>query len=276
MVATSPLQPLIVTGPGTQRSDFGRAGCLQRPGVYILLRGHDAYVGYGSNVGARVAAGRQMPSGPPDVIIAITDARNNLSEDDGKALERILWARIAADAGTALVNSVPDGVAIDPERYDDLSLFLGQVALTLRQSGLLFLNGSTREQIAGPRTEPGRLGAPRRMDDLPAGRVMELSFHGLTALAAERKDGTWLLLRGSDVRCETVASANCSASYQRATWLHAGLLELAADGSCYVVGRDIVFASGSAASHFVSGSKGFGRAGWVPIDADADLSDPVL
>lgn len=269
-VPTGQLRPQIIAGSGTQRSDFGRAAGLQRPGVYILLRGDDAYVGYGSNVGARIAAGRQMPAGTPDRIIAIADAHDRLSEDDGKVIERILWSRVAADADVTLVNSLPDGAVVEPGRYDQLSLFAGQVALALRQAGLMFRGGSVREAIAGPRTEPGRLGAPRRFDALPDGRVMELAYCGLTALAAERQDGRWLLLRGSDVRRDTVASANCTASFLRAAWLHAGLLAPAADGSCYVVRRDLMFSSGSAVSHFVSGSKGFGRAAWMPIEADAD------
>jgi hypothetical protein len=274
-VPAGQLRPHIFAGSGMQRADFGRASGLQRPGVYILLRGPDAYVGYGSNVGARVAAGRQMPEGTPDRIITITDADNRLSEEDGKALERILWARVADDADIALVNSLPRGAVVEPGRYDLLSLFAGQVALALRQAGLLFLEGSARDSIVGPRTEPGRLGAPRRIDDLPDGVVMELNYCGLTALAAERRDGSWLLLRGSDVRCETVASANSTAAFQRAAWLHAGLLERAADGSCYVVMRDIVFRSGSAVGHFVSGSKCFGRASWMPIESDADTAPPL-
>src|SRR5690606_5714847 len=132
----------------------------------------------------------------------------------------------------------------------------------LRQAGLMFLHGSVRERLAGPRAEPERLGAPRRIDDLPEGRVMELNYCGLTALAAERDDGTWLLLRGSDVRIETVNSASASASFQRAAWLHTGLLEEARDGSCYVLKRDISFSSGSAVGHFVSGSRGFGLSSW--------------
>jgi hypothetical protein len=130
--------------------------------------------------------------------------------------------------------------------------------------------------MAGPRTEPARLGTPRRIDDLPDGRVRELDYCGLTAMAAERDDGSWLLLRGSDVRVETVTSANASVSYLRAAWLHAGLIELALDGSCYVVKRDLVFGSGSAVGHFVSGSKGFGVSAWRPLDdSDAGLPMPA-
>lgn len=277
VVPVSQLHPRIIVGSGERRAGFRRADCLSRPGVYILLRGGDAYVGYGADVGARIQNGRQMPSGTPDCVIAIVDAHDGLSTDDARALERILWSWVSNDDDFDLVNGVPDGAPIEPDRYDQLTLLCAHVALALRQAGLMFLGGSVREHIAGPRTEPDRLGAPRRIDDLPDGRVMELSYCGLTALAADREDGTWLLLRGSDVRVDTVASANASASFQRAAWLHAGLLEPARDSSCYVLKRDIVFSSGSAVSHFVSGSKGFGLSAWQPIDEDdAELPEPAL
>lgn len=268
-VPTSQLQPRIVVGPGTQRLAFGRVDCLNRPGVYILLRGRDAYIGYGSEVGFRITDGRQMPGGTPDVIIAIADAHNGLSIDDAKALERILWSSVAGDDDFVLVNGVPSGAGIEPDRYDQLALFLAQVVLALRQAGLMFLGGSVRQRLAGPRTEPGRLGAPRRIEDLPEGRVMELTYCGLTALAAERSDGSYLLLRGSDVRIDA-ASANASAMFQRAAWLHAGLLEPAQDGSCYMVMRDIVFSSGSAVGRFVSGGKNVRASAWQKLDPDED------
>lgn len=277
-VPTVPLQPRIIIGPGERRTAFGRVDCLLRPGVYFLLRGRDVYIGYGAEVGFRITDGRQMPDGTPDCIIAIVDEYDGLSTGDGKALERILWSAVAADDDFVLANGVPDGAAIEPDRYDQLSLFAAQVVLALRQAGLMFLGGSIREHLAGPRTEPDRLGAPRRIDDLPEGRVMELSYCGLTALAAEREDGTWLLLRGSDVRIDTAASATASASFQRAAWLHAGLLELTGDGSSYVLKRDIVFSSGSAVSHFVAGSKSCRPSAWQPIDEsdDTDALTPAL
>ena len=276
VVPTCQLEARIIVGTG--RVGFRRVHCLQRCGIYILLRDREAYVGYGSDVEARIINGRQMPGGTPDCVIAIVDAHDRLSVEDAQALERILWSFVANDEDFALVNKVPDGAAIEPDRYDELTLFVAQVALALRQAGLMFLGGSAREHMAGPRTEPGRLGAPRRVDDLPEGRVMELSCCGLTALAAERDDGTWLLLRGSDVRINTVASANSSASFQRAAWLHAGILEPARDGSRYMLMRDIVFSSGSAASRFVAGSKSCRPSAWKPIDEtdDADAPAPAL
>lgn len=177
---------------------------------------------------------------------------------------------MSGDVDYTLANGVPDGAPVDMDRYAQLALFVSEVVLVLRQAGVMFLHGSTRERLAGPRAEPERLGAPRRFDDLPGGWVMELNYCGLTALAAERDDGTWLLLRGSDVRIDTVSSASASASFQRAAWLHAGLLEMANDGSSYVLRRDMVFSSGSAVGHFCSGSKGFGLSAWRAIDPDEE------
>ena len=270
LMPVSVLKPKIIMGPGWRRAAFRHVPLLQRHGVYIMLRAEDAYVGYGADVGARIAMGRQMPDGVPETIIAIVDAENGLCEDDARALERILWSSVSADTDYTLSNGVPDGAAIDVDRYGQLALFVSEIVLALRQAGVMFLNGSVRERLAGPRAEPDRLGAPRRFDDLPEGFVRELNYCGLTALAAERLDGSWLLLRGSDVRLDTVSSASASASFQRAAWLHAGLLEQANDGSSYVLKRDMVFSSGSAVGHFCSGSKGFGLAAWRPIEPDEE------
>lgn len=264
-VPSSTLRPRILRGSGRHRAAFKYAPGLQQPGVYIQLCGDQAYVGYGSDVGFRIAMGKQM-DGLPDTILVITDASDGLTEEDGLVLERILWGYVSDDADFIVINAQPDGAPITPDRYDQLVEFAGRVVLALRQAGIMFLQGSVRQRLAGPRAEPDRLGAPRPFDAIPEGRVMELNYRGLTALAAERDDGTWLLLRGSDVRIDTVKSASANASFQRAAWLHSGLLELAEDGSCYVLMRDVVFSSGSAVGHFVSGSKGFGLSCWQPID----------
>lgn len=274
-VPTSELQPRVIIGAGSRRAAFRRADLLRQTGVYLLLRGREVYVGYGTDVALRATSGRQMSGDAPEAIIGIVEAQNRLTDDDARALERILWNHVAGDKESFLINGVPDGAAIEPDRYSQLMLFAAEAVLALRQAGLMFLDGSAREQIAGPRSEPGRLGAPRPIDDLPEGRVKELNYCGLTAVAAERDDGSWLLLRGSDVRLDTVNSASASASFQRAAWLHAGILEPSHDGTSYVLKRDIVFATGSAVGHFVSGSKGFGPSAWTLIDPD-DIEDAEL
>lgn len=266
-VPSSSLQPRILRGSGRHRAAFKYAPGLQQPGVYIQLCGDQAYIGFGGDVGFRIAMGKQMDA-LPDTILVITDANDSLKEEDGLVLERILWGYVSDDADFTVVNKQPDGAPISVERYDQLVQFTAQVVLALRQADIMFLQGSVRQRLAGPRAEPDRLGAPRPFDCIPEGQVMELNYRGLTALAAERDDGSWLLLRGSDVRIDTVKSASANASFQRAAWLHSGLLELAADGSCYVLMRDMVFSSGSAVGHFVSGSKGFGLSCWQPIDPE--------
>lgn len=86
------------------------------------------------------------------------------------------------------------------------------------------------------------------------------------------------MLRGSEVRAETVSSANATARYLRSAWLHSGVLDGSADGRSYVVKSDLVFSSGSAVAHFCCGSKSKGLSGWQPIDPDGgyDPETPAL
>ena len=88
------------------------------------------------------------------------------------------------------------------------------------------------------------------------------------ALAARQSDTRWLLLQGSDVRIDTVASANASTRFLRAAWLHAGLLEVAPDGRSLTTTRDLVFRSGSGLAQFCAGSKGRTLESWKPVAPD--------
>lgn len=263
-------KPFIIVGKGQDRAAFGRTGLLDAPGVYVLLSGQEAYVGSSRNVSRRISAGHQHSA--IDMIVSITDEHGEMTRDDAKTVERLLWSQMHWSGEYILINGeCPDGAAVTVDDFERLRMFVAEAVLALRQVGALFTVGCTRRQITGPRAEPGRLGDPRRIDEIPEGEIMELNFHGLTALAAVRDDGSWLLLRGSEVRIETVPSATASASHLRAEWLSSGILEPAHDGSCYIVRRDIVFASGSAVSHFVTGSKGKSLASWRPI-ADAEAT----
>lgn len=267
-VSMSRLQPSVLVSPGSERRSLGRLSLLQRPGVYILLSGTEAYVGMGSEVGRRVANGAQ-PITDIDTIITITDANDGLGETDALVLERIIHSRVAAAREVRLINGTPDGAAISPERYEELNLFAAMACHALAREGYLFVNICPRMVLAGPRAEAGRMAPLRPIHEMPGGQVMELTFgQGHMALACRRADDDWLLLRGSDIRLDCVTSANASASYLRAAWRHAGILEPAHDGGSYVLTRDMVFASASAAALFVVGSKGKGRSGWQPLDPD--------
>ena len=262
------IHPSVVVSPGSARRALGRAESLRRPGVYVLLSGTHAYVGMGSEVGRRVASGSQ-PIADVDAIITITDVRDQLSEADALVLERMIHGRVSAAREVALINSTPDGAPITPTRYEELSLFAAMACHALAREGHLFVNLCPRMVLAGPRAEAGRLGPLRPFDEAPNGEVMELAFgKNQMALACRRADDEWVLLRGSDIRLDCVASANASVSYLRAAWHNAGILTLAHDGAGYVLTRDVVFSSASAAMHFVVGSKGSGRGGWQPIETD--------
>jgi hypothetical protein len=271
---TSPFTANVVIGPGAARRAFARMADLRRPGIYALLSATTVYVGTGSDVAQRVALGQQ-PIGEIDTIVVITDRNGNLTDADALAAERMLWTRVAASRERLPVNRLPDGASIDAQRYSELDLFLGEACLALRHSGVMFAAGAARNVLAGPRQELGRVGPLRPFNTPPAGDILELTFGaGMVALAARQSDTRWILLQGADVRIDTVASANCSTRFLRAAWLHAGLLELSADGRSYVTTRDLVFQSGSGAAQFCVGSKGRSRDSWVPIDPDGGL-DPA-
>lgn len=277
-LATTSLSPSVIVGSGADRTEFARQPELQRPAIYGLLNPTGVYIGRSIKAHRRVAWGQQ-PIGDLETIFVITDANDTLTGEDAAVCERILWSRAAALGDRPVVNGVPDGANIQPERYAELELFIAKACLALRTAGVLFTKGSTRNLIAGPRSEPGRVGALRPFNQPPEGEVSEMQFSGgLMALAAHQPDDSWLLLRGSDVRIETVASATATAGYLRAAWLHSGLLDVSADGLSLVVKRDLVFDTASAAAHFCTGSKGRGRAGWQPIDPDGgyDPATPAL
>lgn len=267
----------LVIGPGSGRRDFGRVPDLQRPGIYALLSSTSVYVGTGGDVGSRIAGGQQ-PIEDVDAVVALVDDNGVLTSDDARAAERMFWSRVAAFGDRRLVNGLPDGAPVTVDRYGELDLFLAEACLALRRRGILFTRGSVRSLVAGPRAEPRRAGPLRPFNQIPDGEILELSFgNGLCALAAKQDRG-WLLLRGSDVRIDAVASAGCVPTFLRSAWQHAGLLEPGVDGRSLVVTRDIWFKSGSSVAHFCSGAKGKGLAGWTPIDPDGgyDPETPAL
>jgi hypothetical protein len=229
-LSVTSMQPSVLVSPGRARRSLGRTEALHRPGVYILLSGARAYIGMGSEVGRRVANGAQ-PIADVDAIITITDAHDGLSEADALVLERIIHGRVSVAREVSLVNGIPDGAAVSPERYEALNLFAAMACHALARDGHLFVNLSPRIVLAGPRAEAGRLAPLRAFNEAPDGEVMELTFgKNRIALACRRADDDWLLLRGSDIRLDCVASANASVSYLRAAWHNAGILELAHDG----------------------------------------------
>lgn len=265
-IEINPLVPKVVCG-GDRRL-FAQMSELRRPGVYILASDTQVYVGTGRDVAARVASGQQRIA-DVETIAVITDANGALTEDDARAAERILWSRLAACDYRKLVTDVPDGADIDPLRYTHLDTFLAQACLALRQEGSLFLKGSARTILSGPRSEPTRIAPVRPLNAIPRGDIFELNFAGgLVALAARQGDDRWVLLRGSDVRVGTAGSANCTTRFLRSAWAHGGLLDVSPDGRSFVATRDLVFSSCTGLSQFVTGAKGYTFEFWSPIDPD--------
>lgn len=273
-LATASLVPAVVVATGEARRGLGKLDALNRPGIYALIGERQVYVGASASVGTRVASGQQ-PIGDIKRIVVITDANNSLCEEDARAAERMFFARVEATRAFAVMNELPMGAAIDAQRYSELDGFLGRACLALRHNGVMFTQGTARAVLSGPRQEAGRVAPLRPFNEMPSGARMELCFDdGLVALAARQSDNRWIVLQGSDIRIETAASANSSVRFLRSAWLHAGLLELSADGRSFVTTRDLVFRSGSGAAQFCVGSKGRTRDSWVAIDPDGGL-DPA-
>jgi hypothetical protein len=277
-LAGTPFSARVFTASGDDRREFARMDMLRRPGIYGLISSSSIYIGMGGDVGLRVATGQQPIEGVESLFV-IVDDNDVLTIDDAKVAERILWSRAYAAREKQLINGVPDGAAVDAERYSNLEAFVAQACLTLRHHDVFFTHGSARAVLAGPRGEPGRVGPLRALDSMPRGEIVELNFaDGLIALAARQSDQRWVLLQGSEVKPETARSANASTSYLRASWLHGGLLAAGPGGRCYVTTRDLVFGSGSAVAQFCTGSKGKSLAAWRPIDPEGgfDPATPLL
>lgn len=268
--------PTVLIGDGSARRRFGRHDQLQATGAYILLSDNHYYVGFGSNVGQRIGQGNQ-PIGDVRTIVAIADASGALTQDDAKALERVLWSRLAMSTLKPRNNEPPEGPALDVKRYSQIDSLAAQICLMLQYDGQIFGCLSPRQILAGPLTEPGGRAPRRGRDDLPRGEILEMRFRGLTALAAKQAD-KWILLRGSDVRIATAPSADRSIRFKRTAFLHAGLLALSPDGKSYTLQQDVVFPSGSAIAQFCTGSKGRPLSAWTPIDPDGgfDPDTPAL
>jgi hypothetical protein len=263
----SPLfEPAMLVLDWPERRQLGPLDFWRRPGVYLLVSGANIYVGASAELSVRVCQGSQ-PIRDVETIAMVGDARGQLDFEDALALERLMHMRLAACRDLTMVNATPDGAAIAPGRFDDLQILASQFALLLAREGVAFAGQSSRNVLAGPRFEKAFSTSLRVFDQMPDGSIHELEFNGgLQARAVHHGDGDWIVLRDSEIRIDTVSSANSSASYHRAALLHAGLLVPAPNGASYLLTRDIKFSSRSAAAHFVTGSKGHGRGGWKPID----------
>lgn len=261
--------PAILVAAASERRALAKCPELQKPGVYILFNRNEYYVGYGSNTGSRIGQGNQ-PIENVTSIVAITDRNNQLEPRDAKALERIMWSRVALSGLTSTNSEAPEGPALNPQRYSELEALAGQICLALWHNEMLFDAISPRLALAGPQTEPGAKAPQRTFNEVPDGKILELQFCGMTALAARQADDLWVLLRGSDVRLETAPSADPSVLFKRAAFLHSGHLGLAPDGKSYIALKDILFSSGTAIAQFCSGSKGRRLSSWTPVEGEHD------
>src|SRR5690606_29361967 len=108
----SPLMPSVVVAEIEARRDLGKVASLERPGVYALFGNGQIYIGASSCVGTRVASGQQ-PIGDIERIVVITDATNQMTEDEALAAERMFFARVQASRAFPAMNTLPMGAGVD-------------------------------------------------------------------------------------------------------------------------------------------------------------------
>ncbi|HEV7436769.1 MAG TPA: DUF4357 domain-containing protein [Pseudorhizobium sp.] len=261
-----PFEPQIFFGTGGARKDFGRHKELSKVGIYGAVWADDVYIGYSRNLGQRIARGEHLthPT-PPELIFAIVDRHDRLTEAEARVAERLLAMTVDQHGEKPCRNSMPAGDLVDPACFDRLVLFVNSAALALRQAGLFFTGASADALTQVPwgcAPEPTEIGTGIEADP---GELFELNACGITA-RARVEDGRWVVLAGSQVRPEVRASASASASQRRIELLHNGTLARA--GRHLVLRDDLAFRTASGAAHFVLGSKM--RADiWTPITPDA-------
>jgi hypothetical protein len=258
-------QPLIYAIAGERRAALKHETALQRPGVYIGIRGRDVYVGMGEQVGVRV--GKSVRLATPtavDRLICVVDRMNSLTVRDARVLERLMVQALQHDGHLRIEQTLPDGDDISPEGYDLLRLFALQACLALRQSGELFFKLPSAALFLPP-------AAPQAYRPVAQdARLFTMNALGLKAHLADER-GEWRLLPGSEVRPDVLPNAHASARMKRAELLHSGGLRRT--GEVLTLTQEMRFGSASSASHFVTGGKSRVDL-WKPAKHPGDASGP--
>ncbi len=124
-----------------------------------------------------------------------------------------------------------------------------EAAQMLREAGLAFTSGAGLTLFDA---EPADGDLDTDEDADAPGNAYELRSCGLLARAVTR-NGSWIVLKGSEIRMAVQPSAHGSASQRRAELLHSGAL--VDEGDRYRLTQDLSFGSATGAGHFVVGCK---------------------
>lgn len=253
-VQRAAFEPQVYLIKAESLSHVRRVEQLKRPGVYVAWTDESSgYVGTGGDIAKRIAMGNHLDA--PAQVVAIVDRNGNLTPGDALVAERIAHQYLEHATMFGRLNSLPMGTSVEPERYDEIRLFVSNAMMLLRRDGVLTSGLNARQLLAGPRSM-----SDSRIVPIPGDGILH-ELDGLGVFARATNVGNdWILLRGSTVRREVVPSANSSVALRRAEWLHAGILRDV--GHAYEVVSNIRFDSASGAAQFVSGSKG---RSWTPI-----------
>jgi hypothetical protein len=269
-------QPEIFFAQWTDRAVFRREPLLQRRGIYLALYCNTAYGGRSSRLADRlVDSNHLLQHGIPDLVIAAVDRNDLLTESQIRVAERLLVRAIEQDGTLKRANKmVPDGDHLDFASFAMVDRFIKDFVRSLREAGIAFVDrkGATARADQPRMAEHASpVKAPLPDADAPEQGLVHFSLHACGVHAtAQRLEGKWTVLCGSQVRAQVLPSAGSGVAQRRQEALHDG--SLVANGGHLLLARDLVFETASAAARFVVGTGHKGRI-WRPLPKQPRMDD---
>jgi hypothetical protein len=265
-------QPEIFFAHWTDRAVFRREPALERRGIYLALYCSTAYGGRSSRLVDRlIDSNHLLQHGIPDLLIAVVDRNNTLTESQIKVAERLLVRAIDEDGKLKPANKVmPDGDRLDFASFVLVDRFVRDVVRSLREAGIAFTGGKTGVDGAQTPLDAGDAsGIDEVLPENGASDPLHFSLHACGVHAtAQAIDGKWTVLTGSQVRTQVLQSAGSGVAQRRQEALHDG--SLVPNRGHLLLTRDLVFETASAAARFVVGTGHKGRI-WRPLPKQAPM-----
>jgi len=256
----------VLVAPRSQLDQLSKREEVRRTGVYLLV-GPDpddpsralAYIGEGDNVLKRLL--RHNKTEAKDFwerTVVIVSKDENLTKSHVRYLESRL-IKLAQDAHRAKLtnDTAPDPTKLPEPDEADMEAFLAEVQMILPVLGFDFTQPKPRVSSTKPTS-----------DLSPVFVLKRVSIEA----RAQEVDGQFVVLAGSMVRKDTVASGK-SRIPRRAQLVADGLLVSGDDPNTLLLAEDVAFGSPSAAASLIMGSSVNGRTNWKVGSTGATYAD---